>query len=195
MRRFEHHADEPRHAHATGEVQLVLDPGDEVAVTQWVWAQCKADARRLVIAPGPGTRGQPGLYKHLLAAFGPRAVRETREQTRPLGLVWSWTPHQQPHLADLAGVLARAEVSELYVLRAETVPVASWAALRHMAQHAGLRLSLVVQGRPPSPDQLAALRGSRLKRRPVATLVPFRRSGPAGAGVPWWNRPCHQANS
>jgi hypothetical protein len=149
--------------------------------------------RRLVIAPGPGTWGQPGLYKHLLAAFGPRAVRETREQTRPLGLVWSWTPHQQPHLADLAGVLARAEVSELYVLRAETVPVASWAALRHMAQHAGLRLSLVVQGRPPGPDQLAALRGYRLKRRPAATLVPFSRSGPAGAGAPRWSLPCHQA--
>ena len=89
-------------------------------------------------------------------------------------------------------MLARAEVSELYVLWAETVPVAAWAGLRHLAQHAGLRLSLVVQGRPHGPDQLAVPEG-RLQRRPAATLVPLNRSGPVGIGAPWWGRPCHRA--
>jgi hypothetical protein len=58
------------------------------------------------------------------------------------------------------------------VLRAETVPVASWAALPHMAQHAGLRLSLVVQGRPPNPDQTG--RAPRV----TATKAARRDAGP-----------------
>ncbi len=58
------------------------------------------------------------------------------------------------------------------MLRAETVPVASWAALPHMAQHAGLRLSLVVQGRPPNPDQTG--RAPRV----TATKAARRDAGP-----------------
>ena len=83
----------------------------------------------------------------------------------------SRAPRQRPHPADLAGVLARAEVSELYVLWAETVPVAAWAGLRHLAQHAGLRLSLVVQGRPHGARPAGRARGS-------ATTATCRDAGP-----------------
>jgi hypothetical protein len=108
MRRFEHHADEPHHDHPPAMVQLVLDPGDEAAVVQWVWAQ--AGSHRLVVAPGPGTRGEPGLYKHVATVLGPGALRETREHVPPFGLVSSWAPIScwRPHLADLAGVLVRS---------------------------------------------------------------------------------------
>ena len=193
MRRFEHHADEPRHDHRPATVQLVLDPGDEAVVVQWVWAQ--AGQHRLVLAPGPGTRGEPGLYKHLATVLGPRALRETGEQVPPFGLVSSWASIRcwRPRLADLAGVLVRGEVSELFVLRAQTLPVTAWGALHHLAQHAGLQLSLVVQGRPPTPDQLATLEGSRLRRSAATTLACPDRSGTDGRGGPWWGRPCHRA--
>ncbi len=68
----------------------------------------------LTLFVGLSTRAIPGWAVQAPAGgLGPRTVTETREQTRPLGLVWSWAPHQRPHLVDLAGVLARAEVSEL----------------------------------------------------------------------------------
>jgi hypothetical protein len=193
MRRFEHHVDEPHHHHPPATVQLVLDPGDEAATAQWVWAQ--AGPRQLVLEPGPGTRGEPGLYKHLLAALGPGTLRETGEQVPPLGLVLSWAPIRcwRPQLADLAGVLVRGEVSELFALRAGMLPVTAWVALHHLAQHAGLQLSLVVQGRPPTPDQLATLDGSRLRRSAATTLACLDRSCADGRGGPWWGRPCHRA--
>ena len=190
-------------------VTVLLDPDDDKAVAELLYKRCRDGSGSLVISPAPRSWSSDALAGSVFAALGvwnrrgsePRSQQlfldglepPPSEQPEQLELLWVPTradqlrrrasrPRRTPRgLEDAVQAMCDARISDLYVLRAQVMPGRAWTLLASFAAQCEVHLHLVVHGRPPRREQLAALALFEVVQRSVADGHPRVR--------PWWSRP------
>ena len=176
------------------EVQVLLDPADDVQVSAGLLDGHDPSRGRVVVHPTPGARSVQAFAHDLLGALGRAVSRLKAEQL--VGLAPAWRAVTAWMVAD--------GIDDLVVLRADRLTAATWARVLELGRETGSRVLLVCHT-PQIPAHLDAVLagtghrlltslpqalGSRSARpHPRPRSAPAAGTGPDAAELPRFLHP------
>jgi hypothetical protein len=169
------------------EVQVLLDPADDVQVSVGLLERHDPARGRVIVHPTPGTRSPQAFAHDLLGALGRAVNRLKAEQLAGPAAAWR----------AVTAWMVTDQIDDLVVLRADRLSAGTWARVLGLGRETGCRMLLVCHT-PQIPAHLdAVLAGAGhqlLTGLPLALdsrgTRPHPRLWPATAARPAADLPC-----